>query len=412
MTPTNFASDFGKGFKQQDSIQYDPANSFAWLDTPGGQGLFSPNGGLTTYSVHNTPRGMYGFLGAGHTPRGIAIPDAELRANGDLGVNTPKQSMICISPLNTRKKSKTISAPETPMNFNPSEIFASPQSTVRKADIHMAENNINLDADLNALLQLAETTTPGGSRPVSFMSPVLSTHLRRASTNGDAQCGEPPSSLQLPIISSSSATADAKGTPQLSIRSSVGGKSATKGSGSGKKRGRPPKKKNVETPASKPQQQQYQEHHSYPQPQILHYHGSTPLQYYHHPSPHHHQGWVYPGQPPQYSHLEQIQQHLAASPDETDKSSRGRIKRRAGKTPSSADSTGKRSKRAPTPKKLKTPQELDPQENEKIDAAISAVRRSSVGGKQKKSGGGEDKGSLPRGVTMRPSGKWVSYFVC
>mmetsp|Transcript_20588 Transcript_20588/g.31385 ORF Transcript_20588/g.31385 Transcript_20588/m.31385 type:complete len:860 (+) Transcript_20588:245-2824(+) len=416
MTPTNFASDFGKGLKQQDPIQYDPANSFAWLDTPGGHGLFSPNGGFTTYSAHNTPRGMYGFLGSGKTPGGRDLPvDAEvLKANGDLGVNTPKvpqdqQGMICISPLNSKKgKSKPFTAPETPMSINYSEIFASPQSTIRRADIHTAENNINIDADLNALLQLAETTTPGGTRPVTFMSPVLSTHLRRQSTNGDG--AEPPSSLQLPIISGSSATAAEKGTPQLSIRSTT--KSTTKGTG--RKRGRPPKNKNknVETPASKPQQkqpppqqqqqqqQQYQELPTAYQSQVMHYHGGAPQQYYHHPA-HHHQGWVYPGQPPQYAYADQQQQAASPAESEVKTVTRGRGKRRSTKAPGSVESTGKRVRRA-TPKKAKVPQELDPQDNEKIEAAIGAVRRS--GGKQKKSP--EDKGALPRGVTMRPSGKW------
>jgi len=83
---------------------------------------------------------------------------------------------------------------------------------------------------------------------------------------------------------------------------------------------------------------------------------------------------------------------------------RGRGKRRAPKVPpGSAESAGKRVRRTVTPKKAKTQQEPDPKENEKIEAAIGAVRRSG-GGKQKKSP--EDKGQLPRGVTMRPSGKW------
>jgi hypothetical protein len=87
---------------------------------------------------------------------------------------------------------------------------------------------------------------------------------------------------------------------------------------------------------------------------------------------------------------------------------RGRVKRRASKAPGSSESDEKRVRRAITPKKVKTPQEPDPQENEKIEAAIGAVRRS--GGKQKKNP--EDKGQLPRGVTMRPSGKWVSSYLC
>ena len=422
MTPTNFASDFGKGFKQQDPIQYDPANSFAWLDTPGGNGLFSPNGGLTTYSAHNTPRGMYGFLGSGKTPGGN-VPDAEvLKANGDLGVNTPKvtdaqQSMICISPVNSKKgKSKAFSAPETPMSINYSEIFASPQSTIRRADIHTAENNINIDADLNALLQLAETTTPGGTRPVSFMSPVLSTHLRRQTTNGDGQTSEPPSSLQLPIISANTAKTAEKGTPQLSIRSTSNGRNSTKGTG--RKRGRPPKNKNksAETPAPKaqklqqqpsPKHQQYQELPSYqPQPQVMHYHGGTPQQQYYHQPPHHHQGWVYPGQPPpQYAYADQPQQQAPSPEPEGRAVTRGRGKRRATtKIPGSTESTIKRVRRTTsTSKKAKVSMELDPKDNEKIEAAIGAVKRSSSA-KPKKDG--NEKGSLPRGVTMRPSGKW------
>ena len=110
---------------------------------------------------------------------------------------------------------------------------------------------------------------------------------------------------------------------------------------------------------------------------------------------------MYPGQPPQYTYHDHKK---APSLDESGGKtpSKGRGTRRGGRAPPSTESTPAKRRRTPTPKKAKVQQELDPKDNEKINEAINAVRRSG-GGKQKKS---DDKGSLPRGVTMRPSGKW------
>lgn len=259
LTPSNFASDFGKGHKMSET--FDASNVFAWLHSPG-QGLFSPSGGLTTLSVTNTPRGMYGFSGAGgktpFTPSTHLAPHARLAPStnassylfseaaalppsgsehaaatavqqavggGGGAPSSPKpqesSSMICISPLASQKtaaaastaaasvssasKSKreskpAHSAPNTPMSIDFREVFASPRlptprmsrttgalpagSTGKDGSmthpspvVSAMQRRIMEDEDLNALLKLAETTTPGG-RPISFMSPLLTTNLR------------------------------------------------------------------------------------------------------------------------------------------------------------------------------------------------------------------------------------------
>jgi len=360
LTPTNFASDFGKGHKKEGSMNaLDANNVFAWLNTPTAEGLFSPTG-LNSLSVTNTPRGMYGFIGpspgktlTGHgqahagfnPPRLAPTPSrtsghhpahffAELEHGGDAGVNTPKipdsqRSMICISPLASKKSgqkkngSVTEGVLDTPMSINFSEVFASPRlptprlsrtmsapsgptikgeegtssldghaSPVASA-LHTAERDINLDDDLNALLQLAETTTPGG-RPMTFMSPLLSNSLRRSVTNvgGPHQYNSelvrngsaPPSSLQLPIISNSSISdigspqkkLARKGSspgrgghsispPQLAIRSSLDGAIPTKSSLKKKS-----KKRKAPTTTGSPNDH-HPQHPSYPHPNMMHY---------------------------------------------------------------------------------------------------------------------------------------------
>ena len=253
LTPSNFASDFGKGHKQtpsfdacngeyflKDISEQSRASSFkfrwltsvvtfisvfAWLNSPTGQGLFSPSGGLTTLSVTNTPRGMYGFSGGGKTPytpsttlapstnsSSFFFSDVEGLPSGEAEIASPKdpdnqRSMICISPLASQKSGGTkheriCSAPDTPMSINFNDVFASPglttpcpnrTSSIKKdgtsnpspvvSALHTAERDLMEDADLNVLLQLAGTTTPSG-RPISFLSPLLTNSLRKASLAG------------------------------------------------------------------------------------------------------------------------------------------------------------------------------------------------------------------------------------
>lgn len=380
LTPTNFASDFGRGHTKENSMNaLDVSNVFAWLQSPGGQGLFSPGGGLNSLSVTNTPRGMYGFCGPpANNPvgqgqvSGFGPPKsplklapspnshhdrffAELEAGGDVGVNTPKipesqRSMICISPLASKKSGKNKhsplavgGAPDTPMSINFSEVFASPRlptprlsrsmcatevavknedgmsSSVGHASpvasaLHTAERDINLDDDLNALLQLAETTTPGG-RPMTFMSPLLTNSLRRVTNecSGMVRNGAPPSSLQLPIISGSSLDGSPQykltrnGTssgrnispPHLSIRSTSSGGFERALSPPTKSSLKKKSKKRKSSAIAESPDQHHQQLPGYPHPNMMHYrhpHATGPPApahhgYYHHPGyPGHHTG--------------------------------------------------------------------------------------------------------------------------
>ena len=183
---------------------------------------------------------MYGYhasdRGGNNHQHPLAAPPscgAGLVAGGEVGVNTPKvpdgqRSMICISPLASQRPGAAAGeGHDTPMSINFTEVFASPRlptprgskgggsshhhrqdgnaddSTSLKpaavtSALHTAERDMQLDDDLNALLQLAGNTTPGG-RPTGLLSPLLSSSLRRF---GGAD-GIPPAALQLPAIGGS-----------------------------------------------------------------------------------------------------------------------------------------------------------------------------------------------------------------
>ena len=210
--------------------------------------MFSP-GGLMSHT--NTPRGMYGSLL--RTPRtpvmnsGVYLSDSDLPQHIHLTSpkpevnpfsNKPKgglasSHLICISPLASSKKTPTISShhassqsdsiqkrdqgPNTPMNLK--DVFASPKVSSQETDknlngishkndssnndsekysldVHMAQRDVYADEDLTVLLQLAETTPhgKGGKKPLS------SDHAKR---NEMKSVHGPPSSLQLPIIGTS-----------------------------------------------------------------------------------------------------------------------------------------------------------------------------------------------------------------
>ena len=507
---------------------------FAWLQSPGGQGLFSPGGGLNSLSVTNTPRGMYGFTGpAGSTSKtgpsaaaaaasGFAGPRllapsssnhpfyaAELEAGGDVGVNTPKisdaqRSMICISPLASKKSKQkqnggAMGAPETPMSINFSEVFATPRlptprlSARRMADtaggendvhaspvasaLNAAERDVDLDEDLNALLQLAGTTTPGG-RPTTlttFMSPLLTSGLQRV-TDVKSEQNEPPSSLQLPIISGSSFgefkepsrqgmrrngshRSGMPSPPQLTIRSTSSPGSMSQAKTSLKKKS---KKRKSPTNVGSPDQPQ-QQHPGYAQ--------GSPMTHYPHPHPSHaHQGYYqHPGyeqhsthhisyssapapSESRYAYGTERQKTIAAiqastknpspvksaveaveSPPKATRKGRTRkptTKARVGRPPkSTSDASGSSKPTAPStttssgkrvrkssakassnaPKRAKAAAAIsDPLDKERINAAIYAVNAVYGDGAEKNK---KLAATQLRGVTMRPSGKWVSIFM-
>ena len=213
---------------------------------------------------------MYGYHASdrGGSQHPLVAPQdggAGLVAGGEVGVNTPKvpdgqRSMICISPMASQQTGgAAVHGHDTPMSINFNEVFASPryptprgksdshrQSQDGTADdssslkpaavtsaLHTAERDMQLDDDLNALLQLAGNTTPGG-RPTGLLSPLLSSSLRRFGGSDVI----PPAALQLPVISGSYADNPPGGLPGSSSATLPRAKSSSssKRSTSGKKR--------------------------------------------------------------------------------------------------------------------------------------------------------------------------------
>ncbi|KAL7552254.1 hypothetical protein ACHAWF_015482, partial [Thalassiosira exigua] len=558
-TPTNFASDFGKGSKKEggglDGLDGNNSRSirerpyqigysslltrnnahvlcsspvFAWLNSPTGQGLFTP-GGLNSLSVTNTPRGMYGFSGPpGSTSKtpGTGVPGpprlapspsryppsaspgrfyAELEAGGDAGMDTPKipegqRSMICISPMSSKRgrarrdgaaagAEAATDPPDTPMSINFGEIFASPRlptprpsgrplsakegdagaaacsssdghpaSPVASA-LHTAERDLNLDDDLNALLQLAGTTTPGG-RPMTFMSPLLTNSLRRvAGASPPSARADPPSSLQLPIISGTST--NERGSPQrkmvrngaaisppsLAIRSTSASGASSPPKSSLKKKSKKRKAPTSAAPAVptglSPQHQQYPGYPANDMTQYRHPHAAAS-----HPSYYHHQGYhagstaaghlqhLYPspqrsaaapqqhyayGEPPQAAPAPAAKATSPPKSSKKSKSKKSKSSRSRARTtpkppavstpaaPSSSSSSSKRSRKssskaaaaASAASKARHSGPPDPADRERITAAIYAVNTAYGDEKEEKL-----KAVALRGVTQRPSGKW------
>lgn len=389
-----------------------------------------------------------------HLPQSYSLySEVQLEAGGDVGVNTPKvpdcqRSMICISPLASRNKTGKKgqpTAPDTPMSINYSEVFASPrlptprlrqtplhevtsdgrQTSPVVSALHSAERGINLDHDLNALLQLAESTSG-----MAFMSPLITSGLRRASDA--ARNVEPPSSLQLPIIKGSSRgkpdTKTGASLPQLSIRT-CGSASSMKSSLKCKSQQK-----------RKAHDGEYHDQHhppGYSHPSMLQYtqpgghetmtHGGYHNQ--HHPGYGPHPGYVYPGQPQQHYYAQPQPIHTAASPSPVKPSksrSRSRSKPKSAAYKKKAESFSVAPKapieiEAPLPKRVrKTVQTAavgeggggrgkskvtasDPTDKQRIADAVAAVNAVYGNGTEKQRKLNE---VTLRGVTQRPSRKW------
>lgn len=225
ITPTNFATDFGKHDLNDDNLN----NVLPWL-SPNAYGLFSPTGGLTA-SI--TPSGL------NRTPNPNALTDDAQRfslpfdkkeAGGGL--------MICVSPLARKNGSvNKTKQPETPINFH--DVFASPKGDGRSkfqtaasneiptitdsndkvANLslqkHLAERDIMEDEDLNVLLKLAETTP----RRQADGKGSSGTRVFRGAGGSFAypasQPVGPPPFLHLPIIAKTSGSSAKKGGAAL-----------------------------------------------------------------------------------------------------------------------------------------------------------------------------------------------------
>lgn len=344
------------------------------------------------------------------------------------------------------------------------------QSSPVASALHVAERGINLDDDLNALLQLAETTTPGGRSTMAFMSPLLTTSLQRVTA-------APPSSLQLPIITGSSITSFGKGgevnssLPQLAIRSSSscglseGSASPIKAS-SLKKKVNKRKLPGVTTtlPGGHHGQQQptpvgyshpsmapYQHLHVAPPRPNVNEITAANHRYYHHPA-YISQGYVYSstGHPAPQQHYAYPDSHLstlsASASSTNDPSpvksshkttppvlSKQKSKHKStpvvkkvvrkpsssSETPPVAATTGKRVRKASSKTSGSGPAGVvkkvkitcpDHADKDRITAAIIAVNKVYGVGSEKER---KLKEVTLRGVTQRPSRKWVSFvYVC
>ncbi len=233
-------------------------SALPWL-SPTAYSLFSPGGGIA--SAINTPGGMFSSAipRTPRTPNGtrLSLPLTSDAVGADGKKKTPGiSSMICVSPLASRKSSNTtvsikgektqnstgnnsatamaaasnIPHPGTPINFK--EVFASPKTDSRgmiraepsneiptlghpneaasneelssrlSLEKHTAERDVREDEDLNVLLKLAETTPnrraaePKQSR--SFRNQNLYDHP--GSMYSLPTGGNPPASLHLPYI--------------------------------------------------------------------------------------------------------------------------------------------------------------------------------------------------------------------
>jgi hypothetical protein len=385
---------------------------------------------------------MYGFSGKTPTPSAAVsssffFSEAEgLPDRDDKGNN----SMICISPLASQKKPAVEpsvaqtpkiddSVLNTPMSIDFNKVFATPRlptprlsktgSAMKSKDIQTPvlssmERSLMEDEDLNAMLQLAEATPNGTGRSVGLLSPLLTSSLRRMERR---EPDEALSGLQLPVISGRSIGSGSRFSPQLAVRSSSNGSSmdASKKKAKGSKKRKADGEQHHEYP---PQRLSYPQP---PHPSMLHYRhqGAPPMHgsYYPHTTipprqgQYHHAG--YPPPHPAQHHYSYEAPH-ASTPEtggpkrQAAKKAKAVIKKAINDDGSYTPSPPKKARKSPTKArkpKSKNAMPEDPVERERVASAIRAVNASSGGNNDKAA---ELAAAIMRGVTMRPSGKWVS----
>lgn len=332
-----------------------------WL-SPTSYSLFSPGGGIA--SVSNTPGGM--FSTSLPTPRSPNANKLTLPLTNDVmvgGLETKKKvngisSMICVSPLASRKSANAIHnataaasgrndrigkngrnaatvsielpRQEIPINFR--EVFASPKteskgliSTDQSNEIptlrdsyddmcaslslekHMAERDVREDEDLNVLLKLAETTpNRKATEPKSTTRPFRAQFAYNGHPGAPATAiysmtptnGDPPASLHLPYIGKITAGAPGGNSVKKNSPESVSSDDFN------------PPPLAIRTNASSPSKRSKKEGEKAPtgkSPFTKNASGPTPTKQgvYSYPPPHMHHPQppgVYPPPPPHYMH--------------------------------------------------------------------------------------------------------------
>ena len=422
LSPMNFVSDFGKNNKKEGNVNAFDASrgksfvvielasvencqlmSFfrlqvlALLQSPGFQGLNS-------FSATNTPRGIYGFCATPGNNNSSFF--SGLEEGGKAGVNTPHMHpnsqcrMMCIPPLASKEFSEVFA--ETPISPIPNlsrirggapgeEIVGKNKSSISSSRVfarpvpsalHAAEQDVNLDDDLldddlNALMQVFETAPTAnlsGSMPGKSVLPQNKT--RRNGVLSYSNIG--PSNLAV-----QSSTSSGVGDTAPAVNSSLKKKSKKKS----KKRRLSTITASSDHPGST----------TSPSAKKI---TPLPLKKKKRPSP--------------VKSSQKIKSSFNKAPSsassKTKKSSKARDPSKPDRPPSALRSTAKRV-RKPSPKASSALSQHEggvssPSDNERIAAAMHAVNAAYGEGAEK-----EEKLAAVklRGVTVRPSRKWVRW---
>lgn len=483
-TPTNFARDFGRTdlssssfdanngtftslcfyihyyfniqqlIKSSSSIQLSYVNRVVlpWL-SPTALSLFSPGGGIA--SATNTPGGIF----ASFTPKSPRSPNGGKLTLPLSNTSTTKRnhsnnanisSMICVSPLASRKSASSTSVsitsahnntkmgidtgnqkePETPINFR--EVFASPKTDSNvgirteisneipelgsslSLEKHIAERDIREDEDLNVLLRLAETTPnrkavePKPSSRSFRNQFAYTNHSGAPSTYLHSSAArEPPMSLHLPFIGKNGTNTDKSrnkanvssanefNRPTLPIRSN-----ATSPIKATSNRGEQNNMETNQQRKSLPKSTLYPSQYPNTSTHIHHHIYSHPPTYY--PYPPSHGG---SGHPPPHTYSLFPNAASSASGASLDNKKGMKV---TSVSPKSSPEIKKRTKRSTSRKggkrqRTTVTMPLTGQDREKSAATITALN-ASTGSKNDKAAALA--AAILRGVTMRPSGKW------
>ncbi len=440
------------------------------LFSPGGYGtLLNTPGGPRTPRTPTVSTSFF-FSDVASLTRGDTPAAREESASKRKSIS----SIICISPLSSSKartgatppanlkdmfsspqeKSKARSLPllsdDTPREDKRRTSQRSASKDPSLDAVHLAERDLMEDEDMSVLLQLA-SNTPRSAGGTTTSGPVF-----RSPTGGKGDRSESENlpALQLPMIGGQNGRKSKRGEefapPQLGMRSGSGTKTILPGSSRKENEaGGSQDGSDIKSPTGT-----YPMHPPYPRDGPAFYppappgmHGpsgsmrvvvgaqppsgspprpgmsTSPHQappFYDHPFPpppgmysqYHHVGYPY-----QYSHhpprhMPMYGGHQPPAPVEqnsgTKKGAKKTISKAVKRGPPSPDfKVTKKQRKSPSKTKNKVTPQLEGEDRDKAAASILAVNAAS-GGKNDKAAALA--AAILRGVTMRPSGKWVSFY--
>jgi len=474
-TPTDFAQDYGKppastgSFDTSNVLAWLQSPTANGLFSPGGYAnIMGTPGGPKTPRTPTVSTSFF-FSDVASLAKG---EDSETPKNGKKkGI----ANIICISPLASSKARNGATPPVNmkeifmspeerrsrlrgmPLLSEDGNSKGRPRVPLRSASkdpsveaVHLAERDLMEDEDMSVLLQLASNTPRSSAGGPVFRSPI-------PPPKGEMKKGENMPALQLPMIGGKDVSNvrleqksgdDAFIPPHLRMRDGTDAKKDRKedkdGETSGKPHGRypmhphypphpdapygypipgvpmhhhggpggtmrvsiggppPPNKGTPPRPGMNSPRPPPPHYHEYPYPPPPH--GMYPPQY---PGPHPPMGYPpYPGHYPHGRHPPPPMPGYAAHPGAK---KAGKGKKGAKRGLADAEEKGSKKRRSPgsSRKRRQVTPEVEGAARQKA-AAVLGVNGSS-GGKNDKAAALA--AAILRGVTMRPSGKWVSYLV-